>query len=344
MESPLNDFNPSFPLFKNGHLQTLVAAVPLFGGEKRLATFPTEGLRIAIPTDGPSVGTLGATLHLAPTGRGTVVLVHGVGGGATSRYIVRAAVAFLEAGFHVVRVNLRGAGGTHVHCASLYHVGLGEDLDVILDFLAGDSRLGPLFLCGFSGGGNVTLKRAGEWGDQAPRALTGVAALGAPVDLAAAARVVQATRNFPYHHHVLRGLKASAIDLYRAFPDRVHYTPKDVRAASSISAYDAAVIVPMHGFSSVSAYHDAASAMHRLAEIRVPAIVVHADDDPMVPGSTVRGAYTTLPTHVRQVRTAHGGHLGWVGSFREDGWIASYGVARVIEYFKELLAKPAITR
>lgn len=84
--------------------------------------------------------------------------------------------------------------------------------------------------------------------------------------------------------------------------------------------------------------------MHRLAGIRVPAIVVHADDDPMVPGSTVRAAYATLPTHVRQVRTAHGGHLGWVGGFREDGWIASYGIARVIEYFKELLAEPAITR
>jgi hypothetical protein len=154
---------------------------------------------------------------------------------------------------------------------------------------------------------------------------------------------VQARRNFPHHHHVLRGLKASAIDLYHAFPSRVHYTLKEVRAAASISAYDDAVIVPMHGFSSVAAYHDAASAMHRLADIRVPAIVVHADDDPMVPGATVAAAYATLPAHVRQVRTAHGGHLGWVDSFHEDGWLRSFGVARVADFFQEVRARLPIT-
>lgn len=263
-----------------------------------------------------------------------VVLIHGVGGSDASLYVVRAASAFFEAGYHVFRLNQRGAGAGVERAASLYHAGLTDDLAAVVHDLAADPRVESVYVVGFSGGGNVALKLAGEVGANAPAVLRGVVSLAAPVDLARAAANIERKDALPYHAHVLRGLLRGAIHLKKRAPQRAPYGWRDLLGARSLKGFDTKVTVPMHGFQSVADYYAVASAGPWLGKIHVPTLVIHAEDDPMVPGWSVRGALEAASAKVSVEFTNHGGHLGWVGGVDERAWTRTWAVDRALRFFE----------
>ncbi len=315
-------------------MQTLCAAVPAY--TDAIARWPGARVRFSLAN---GAGVLRGILHQASVPdasvKGAVLLVHGIGGSSESMYVVRAAVALLGRGFDVVRLNLRGAGDTMKESPTLYHAGLSSDIDCAIRGLSRLSRTRDLFVLGFSGGGSLALKMAGEWGDHAPSDVKGVAAMSAPLDMLAIGRWIDGPGRAPYRFHVMRGLVRSARAYARTWPDLVRFDVRRLSRLASVHSYDATVIVPMHGFSSVEAYWSAASAGPWLRHIRTRALLVHAMDDPMVPGETVVPALAGASPRLQVRLSGRGGHLGWVSGAREDAWVGGWWPLRHVMAFFE---------
>lgn len=326
-------------LLQGGHVQTLTCAMPWFAPPVRHRALHTESRWFHSAEErhknNEKTGVLArAWMQASGKPAPAVVLIHGVGGSDASLYVVRAASAFFDAGYHVFRLNQRGAGDGVERASGLYHAGLTEDLDTVIHDLAEDPRISGVHVVGFSGGGAVALKLAGEWGNKAPSALKAIVSLGAPVDLARAATNIERAEALPYRAHVLRGLLRGAIKLKKRSPARAPYAWRDLLGARTIKGFDAAVTVPMHGFSSVDAYYESASAAPWLPRIEVPALVIHAEDDPMVSGASVRPALDKASPRVHVEYTERGGHLGWVGGYDESAWTRTWAVGRALSFFE----------
>src|SRR4029077_2015573 len=91
-----------------------------------------------------------------------------------------------------------------------------------------------------------------------------------------------------YHMYVLQKLVRQATAFARMHPQRARYRVRSLLRLRTIRAYDSLVIAPMHGFGSAEDYYERASAGPFLGRIRIPTLLVHADDDPMVPPTTLR--------------------------------------------------------
>jgi predicted alpha/beta-fold hydrolase len=329
---------------RNPHVQTLGAAAPLFSPPRSHAALEAEPLRIPLGEGSPHrLHAKAWWIRVADVvvKRPIVVVVHGIGGSSESRYVVRAAVALHRAGYHVVRLDLRGAGASIPDAPSLYHAGLSADLGVVVDELAKSAHADGVVLLGFSGGGTMALKLAGELGVKCPESLRAVVSISAPLDYTLVGAWMDTLGRFPYRFHVLRGLSNGAREFARQHPERAHYQPHQVKRVSTFRHYDSTIIVPMHGFGDVDEYYAAASAGPWLAHITVPTLLVHADDDPMVPGSTVRPWLAKASEAVRVELTPNGGHLGWVSGFDEADWITGWSMKCALSFLATQLGRSA---
>jgi predicted alpha/beta-fold hydrolase len=317
------------------HVQTLAATLPLWAPPRSFQPSRVEALRIPLPAG----GALHAHCWWQPDTQrhGAAIIVHGVGGSSESRYVVRAAVSLHRAGWHVVRLDLRGAGGSVVDAPELYHAGLTEDLRVAIDHLAGRPHVSGVVLLGFSLGGHVVLRLAGELGDSNPGALRAAASISAPLDLVEVTRAIERLRSLPYHMYVLRKLVQQATAFARTHPQRAHYDASSLKRLRTIRAYDGQVIAPMHGFASAEDYYTRASAGQVIDRIRLPTLLVHAEDDPMVPAHTVRAWLGRAPPALEQVWTRSGGHVGWVAGLNESSWVNTWAMDRTREFFQSKL-------
>ena len=319
------------------HVQTLGAALPLhapLGFKPREATAE----RIVVPTEAGVGLAAHAWWHSGDVARRLAVVVHGVGGSANSRYVIRAARALFSAGHHVVRLNLRGAGDGANDATSMYHAGLSHDLRAVVGALAELPKVCELVVVGFSLGGNVALKAAGEWGENAPSKLRGVASISAPLDLAAVSKSLERLQAWPYHKWIVEGLIVQARAFAAAHPTHARFDPRALRGIRTVYEYDERVVAPMHGFPSANEYYARASSGPYLADIRVPTLLIHAEDDPLVPMSTVRAPLARLgsTSAARSVRTRitpHGGHVGWYASLDEDGLVNNWPMRQVMSFF-----------
>ncbi|MBX3204268.1 MAG: alpha/beta fold hydrolase [Labilithrix sp.] len=314
---------------KSPHLQTIGAAAPLFAPPRSHFVKEEETLRVPVGTD----GHLHARVWWAASGAPAVVVLHGIAGSKDSHCCVRAAVALHRAGYHVVRLDMRGAGDSVVDAPSLYHAGLTTDLDLVVRHLADDPRIAGVLVLGFSGGGSQALKLAGEWGEAPPAGVLAVASISAPLDYTRVAARMDTLVCLPYRFHVLRGL----VDRARAFaqhhPTRAHYRSADLDGIKRFRGYDGSIIVPMHGFDDVDRYYEEASSGPYLGKVRVPTLLIHAEDDPMVPIDSVRPWLAGASSAVRVQLSRHGGHIGWLAGLDEASWIKGWATREALAFF-----------
>jgi uncharacterized protein len=326
MTERLLDFTaPRF--LRNAHVQTLGAALPFWSRSE----LESEARRIPLPGGG-ALHAL-SSWHLEGE-RTAVVLVHGVGGSAESSYVRRAAVALYRAGFHVVRLDLRGAGDSIPDAPLLYHAGLVEDPAVALEAVSKWEGVKGVALLGFSLGGNVSLKLAAHWGARVPSYVTGIATLSAPLDLVETSRALETLQTLPYRGYVLRKLLRQGREFARVHPGRASYDVSRLRRIRTIRAYDEEVIAPMHGFCDAHDYYVNASSGPGLADVRVPTLVVHAADDPMIPEVSVRRWLRDASPAVRVAWSERGGHVGWFAGVREKAWINTWAIDRVVSFLR----------
>ena len=242
----------------------------------------------------------------------TLVLWHGMEGSAASAYMLTTAAKAFRAGFNVVRMNMRNCGGTEHLTPTLYHGGLTDDLRAVLDELINEDRLSRIVIAGFSLGGNKVLKLAGEYGDQAPRELKGVCAVSPSINLRAGCDLLMQPRNWIYHQDFLYYLKRRIKAKQRLFPDR--YDTTGLRGIRSIEQYDSRYIAPAFGFADVNEYYAKASALPLMCHIRIPTLIIHADDDPFIPVSPLRDPAVTENPYILLVITSRGGHVAFVST------------------------------
>jgi predicted alpha/beta-fold hydrolase len=316
----------------NRHIQTLGAALPLFAPPRRFTEHRTgDRVTFALPDGDHLVAR--AWWQPGLEKRRAVLLVHGVGGSSESMYMLRGAVAMHRAGYHALRLNVRAAGEGVTAAKLLYNATMTGDLHAAIDALAEDPRVSDVVVVGFSLGGNASLLLAGQRGESGPKKLRAIASISAPTDIPTVADVLERPETLPYRAFVVRNLVRNATRFARLHPTRAEYDVRALRRVKTIREYDAHVIVPMHGFASTRDYYDRASSAPHLKNIRVPTLIVHAEDDPMVPGHTVSPTLRDLPSCVKVAWSKAGGHVGFISGIREPSWVRTWAIAQTLDFF-----------
>jgi hypothetical protein len=220
----------------------------------------------------------------------------------------------LRAGFNAVRLNARNCGGTAHLTDSLYHAGLTGDLRAVVDELTKHDGFNEIYLVGFSLGGNVALKLAGEYGRDAPRALRGVIAVSPSIHLSSCARAMEMRSNALYQMRFLRALRRSLRAKARLFPDL--YDASLLKDIKSIRQFDETYVAPHWGFRDAEDYYARASALPFISRIGIPTLIIHAKDDPFIPFAQFEGIEEN--PSVLLLATERGGHVGFVARASED--------------------------
>jgi uncharacterized protein len=299
--------DPFRPLFRNPHLQTIAghywpdgSAGSLSHAERR--RFRTE----------PDVEVEILSVRPPADAKGEIVLVHGLEGSAEASYMTRLSSAAVAAGFAAHRFNMRTCGGTERLCKTLYHAGLTSDLLAVLRALRDEGRA-PAFLAGFSLGGNVVLKLAGELGASATDLIAGVAAVSTPLDLDACSRRIAQPSNRVYEMRFVRRMRARLYATGR-------YSPADFAGLRSVRAIDDRITAPSFGFGSASNYYRTQSALRFLGAIRVPVLLIQAKDDIFVPFEIFEDDAVRSNPRIELLVTEYGGHLGFLGRSPRRFW------------------------
>lgn len=258
--------------------------------------------------------------------RGTLVLVHGLGGSADALYMLGAARLAYRMGANVVRLNQRNCGGTERLTPTLYHSGMSGDLAAVVRELIEHDDLNHIVVGGFSMGGNLALKMAGEMGEKAPPELRGVCAVSPALDLAETVRCLEQPSNGVYQRLFVRGLRGLAQRKKELYPDL--YDVSGIEHLRTVRDFDEAYTAPHGGFANADDYYARSSAIPVVAQARIPTLILHARDDPFVPfGPLLRPEVSENP-HVATEIPPHGGHVAFVSDDRRARFWAEERLAR----------------
>jgi hypothetical protein len=299
---------PFDPLFRNPHAQT-IAGHFWPRPESRQRYPPASRL---FRTE-PDVQVLVASQRPDGQALGEIVTVHGLEGSGEAGYIRSLAAAALPRGFAVHAFHMRTCGGTERLCQTLYHAGLTSDLLAVLRDFQLEGRA-PVFLVGYSLGGNVALKLAGELGERGPELIRGVCAASTPLDLEASARRLGHPSNRLYERRFIGRMR-----------DRLcatgSYHPRDFRGLRSIRQIDDRITAPSFGFGDAATYYRTQSSIGYLANIRVPVLLIQSRDDTLVPFGVFETEAVRSNPRIELRATDHGGHLGFLGRRPHRFWL-----------------------
>ena len=303
---------PFVPFFRNPHALTI--AGNYWRRELNDRRFPVEANLYATE---PGVQVLVHSQRPEGEPVAELILVHGLEGSSDAGYARSLAQAALEAGCAVHRFNMRSCGGTeHLSGTTLYHSGQTGDLLSVIGQLQARA---PLFVVGFSLGGNVALKLAGELGESAAALIAGVAAISTPIDLAACVRELQQPSNFIYSSRFLRRLKERIRRKDQATPGLFRLDQLD--RVKTIYDFDDRFTAPSFGFGTADNYYATQSSNQFLERIRIPALLVHAKDDPLIPFEVYRHPAFERNLRLRLLAVEHGGHLGFIARTKPRFWL-----------------------
>jgi predicted alpha/beta-fold hydrolase len=232
----------------------------------------------------------------------------------------------------VLRLNQRNCGGTENLSAGLYHSGLSADPRAVIEELIAVDRLPSIGITGYSLGGNLALKLAGEYADQAPHQLHSVCAVSPTIDLASCVAALERPENRLYQWNFVRNLKSRMRRKARLFP--ALFPLDGLRRVSTVREFDELFTAPHHGFRDADDYYHRASALRVIDRIRVPALIITAEDDPFVPPAQFLDPGVRDNPAIRTVITRFGGHCGFVSpsEMGDDGYWAE---TRVVEFSRE---------
>jgi predicted alpha/beta-fold hydrolase len=243
----------------------------------------------------------------------TVILVHGLEGSSESRYIKGIAGRAWSAGCNVIRMNMRNCGDTDELTPTLYHSGLSADVGAVIRHYAGLFGLERIALVGYSMGGNMVLKLAGEWGARSP--LCAVATVCPAIDLAAGSDALHEPSNRLYEWHFLRGLMRRYRRKAALYPQIYNSGIGPIR---SLRQFDNEIVAPHCGFRDADDYYYRAASARVVNSISVPTLILRAIDDPFVRLlPETRDALLANP-NVLLVETPHGGHCAYLSRDRGD--------------------------
>jgi len=267
--------------------------------------------------------------HEQPWKHPTLLALHGLNASSEAHYMRGLASKAFARGMNVVRLNQRNCGDTEHLSAGLFHSGLTTDAGGVIDELSAVDGISSIAVAGYSLGGNLALKLAGEYGDRPPAALRAVAAVSPILEIGECVRALERPGNVVYQWNFVRDLKRRMRRKNRCWPGR--YDLARLARVRTVRDFDEAYTAPHFGFESAADYYYRASAMRVIDRLRVPALVITAEDDPFVPPEPFRDPKITGNPHITLVLCRHGGHCGFVGPQRgdDDGYWAE---GRIVEF------------
>jgi predicted alpha/beta-fold hydrolase len=265
-----------------------------------------------------------------PWQRPALVALHGLESSSSAHYVRGLADKAFAAGFNVVRLNQRNCGGTEHLSEGLYHSGLTADPWAIMRELVEVDGISSIALAGYSLGGNLALKVAGEAGATPFPQLHAVCAVSPTMDLAVCVDALERPQNIVYQRHFVWNLKRRMRRKARLFPGR--FSLDGLGRIRTVRAFDEAYTAPHHGFRDADDYYHRASAMRVIDRISTPALIVTAEDDPFVPPEPFRDPAVTRNPCITVELVPHGGHCGFVeeASGAYDGYWAELQVVAFI--------------
>jgi predicted alpha/beta-fold hydrolase len=263
--------------------------------------------------------------------RPTLIALHGLNGSSGAHYMRGIAAKAFARGMNVVRLNQRNCGDTEHLSAGLFHSGLTHDARHVIEELTGVDGLSSVALAGYSLGGNLALKLAGEYGDAPPAALKAVAAVSPILEISACVRALERPGNFLYQWNFVRDLKARMRRKEKLRPG--HFDLSKLNAIKTVREFDDAYTAPHFGFNDAEDYYHRASALRLIDRVRVPTLIITAEDDPFVPSQPFFDPTVTANPAITLRVTEHGGHCGFVGpaSGDDDGYWAEREIVEFVE-------------
>jgi predicted alpha/beta-fold hydrolase len=259
----------------------------------------------------------------------TVIVVHGLEGSSESKYMMGIAEEGIAAGMNVVRMNQRTCGGTDRLAPTLYHSGRSADVAAVAKHLVQNDGITRFALAGFSMGGNLVLKTAGEWGSDGPREFAAVAAICPSMDLAASADALHLPVNRLYEQYFLWKLKARMRAKAQCFPGR--YDLSRLGGLKSLRDFDDKVTAFYCGFDGASDYYARSAAANVVQRISVPAYILNAANDPFIRILPETRKKIEANRNITFVETDDGGHCSFVGE--RDGYDGNFAERAVIDFF-----------
>lgn len=238
----------------------------------------------------------------------SIMLVHGLCGSHKSPYLIRLTRKLMKKGIRSIRMNLRGCGTGRGLAKKFYHCGISEDVKAVLSHLKEKYPKSPMALVGFSLGGNLVLKAAGELAKLAKQYIDVVYAVSPPIKLASSMRLLTHPSNRFFHSYFIRHLVNDIYELHKTFPELEEITfPSDL----TIFDFDELYIAPRAGYLSAFEYYKASSSSRVIPNIAVPCKILFAEDDPIIDHNDIDEV--NLPSCVEIYKTDRGGHLGFLG-------------------------------
>lgn len=294
-------FDP-FPFLQSPHHQTILGSFLNFlwepASDRKLVSLP-DGDQIALEITTPREWRVTDA---------TVLLVHGLCGSHKSPNLVRMARRLEPLGIRSVRFNMRGCGSGKGLAKQIYHSGRSEDLFEAIKVLKRETPDSPIVLIGFSLGGNIALKMAGELGTIAQSFIQKMIAVSPPVDLYSSILMIGHPDNAMYERYFYKLLRADVYYRHKKFKD---LTPIHLPRNLKIYEFDQIYTAPHCGFKSVHDYYNRCSSAQFVPDITVPCKVLLAEDDPIVSCHSLDGIH--LPPNFDLMRTKKGGHMGYLG-------------------------------
>ena len=312
-----SDFVPR-RFLRNGHLQTLAGNfLP-----RRWSLPEPEPLLVEVEGPVSGYGPSQVLCHChwqAPEVRRdrlTVVIVHGLEGSSQSQYVLGNTARALAAGLNVVRMNMRSCGGTDHLSPTIYHSGRSEDVAAVVAKIVASQGIGRIALVGYSMGGNLVLKYAGEVASNPPPQLQAVAGISPLMDLSPSSAALHKLQNRVYEQHFLRSMLARVRRRSVLYPQL--YSCEDLPKIRSMRLFDEYIVARYGNFLNADDYYTSVASSQFAHAFSLPTLIVHSLDDPfivMLPGT--RAALLENP-HVTYLETRHGGHCAFLSPAAED--------------------------
>lgn len=299
MQYNLNSL-PFVPLpgLSSPHVQTALGCFSPSG------TPPPSEAQLIPLSDGDSLYSAVSTpLLWKPTDK-TVIMIHGLGGSHESGYIVRLSRKAYEKGHRVIRLNMRASGTGPTYASRPYHGGISPDLHESLQYIKKQAPESPIYVIGYSLGGNIALKLAGELGESANGLIAMTIAICPPVDLGQTAAILSRPNHQFYNQYYIKNLALQT----------AHWTGH--LKFSTIYEYDKLVTAPNWNFKSPNDYYKKCSSLYFLPAIKHPTRIIFAADDPFIDYRCCIDE--DLPDELSFWISERGGHMGYLGWVKDN--------------------------
>jgi predicted alpha/beta-fold hydrolase len=318
--------------FSSGHLQTILGN--FLPRTNSLPSAESVLVEVAPATDNHIASRIRCDCHWQPTehraSRPTVIIVHGLEGSSSSQYVIGNANKLWQVGANIIRMNMRNCGGTEALSPTLYHSGLSADVQAVIRHFVALYGLTTVSLVGYSMGGNLVLKLAGDLGASAPHVLRSVVGVSPAIDLGPSADALHSPQNRVYEIKFLRALIARYRRKAALFPQI--YDPSRAKNIRSIRQFDDRVTAFYSGFTGADDYYHRAAAARVLDRIVVPTLLLNAADDPFLRILPESREKIAANPNITFLESRHGGHCAFLATPRDgyDGYWAEHTLLRFL--------------